>query len=263
METRSVIDLTSDVLFTLAISLDLPDLLKFCASSKKINDNVCKKDNIWYYRLNKDFPDWREGINSQEQGIIKNPKTLQPITETKTPKDIYILLYWHNIFKTLKEKLKIRQDINEIYSLKELSVNNNEIKEIPKEIGNLSNLQVLSLGYNEIKEIPPAIGKLSNLEYLYLSNNAITVIPPEIGKLSNLEYLYLSNNAITEIPPEIEQLSKLRVLYLYNNNITEIPPELGSLSNLQTLYLSGNKIKDIETVKKMLKEKLPQLIIYI
>ena len=200
--------LTSDALFALAIQLELPELLKFCRSSKKINNAVCKKDNIWYYKLTKEFPNWKTLILDPN---LKNPKTLQPITQMKTPKDIYILLYWYNIFKTLKEKLKIKEDIYKIYFL----------------------------------------------ERLHLSGNDITVIPPEIGQLSKLRELYLDNNAITEIPAEIGQLSNLQRLYLDDNAITVIPPEIGQLSNLRELFLRNNNI-----VKKMLKEKLPQLIIY-
>lgn len=170
--------LSSDTLFALAMSLELPELLRFCSSSKKINDLVCKRDNIWYYKLDKEFPNWREGMNSQgesSQGLksqeIKNPKTLIPISEMKTPRDIYIGLYWYNIFKT----------------------------------------QMLILGNNDIKVIPAGIGKLSNLQHLSLNNNQIKVIPSEIGQLSNLQILNLRNNMITVIPSEIKKMK------YYNN----------------------------------------------
>ena len=209
-------DLTSDVLFLLAGQLELPELLSFCSASKKINDTICRKDNIWYYKLEKEFPNWRTLLNdetSASSASIKNPKTLQPITTLKTPKDIYILLYWYNIFKILKEKLKIEEDIYKIFSLQYLYLGNNKITEIPAEIGKLSNLQILYLENNEITEIPPEIGSLSNLQELYLQNNQITEIPKEIGQLSNLQRLDLENNSITEIPKEIKE--KLPHLNIY------------------------------------------------
>jgi len=46
-----------DQLFLLAIGLDLPDLLNFCGSSKRINDLICKRNDIWYYKLKKEFPE--------------------------------------------------------------------------------------------------------------------------------------------------------------------------------------------------------------
>ena len=39
--------LGKDQLFLLAIELDFPQLLKFCESSKRINDLLCQKDDIW------------------------------------------------------------------------------------------------------------------------------------------------------------------------------------------------------------------------
>ena len=89
-------NLSNDLLFSLAIHLDLCDLLKFCSVNKRINNAICKKDNIWLYKLNIEFPNWRElklAIN------IWNPITLFPIIRAKSVRDIYIILYHWNIFK--------------------------------------------------------------------------------------------------------------------------------------------------------------------
>ncbi|GAG82288.1 unnamed protein product, partial [marine sediment metagenome] len=51
--------LEKDQLFLLATELDLPQLLKFCQTNKKINKLVCQRDDIWLYKLNKEFPDYR------------------------------------------------------------------------------------------------------------------------------------------------------------------------------------------------------------
>ena len=131
----------------------------------------------------------------------------------------------------IKFVFKLTDSIEEINSLKTLSLNNNKIKEILKEIGSslgawceaptLINLQYLSLGNNEIKEIPKEIRNLINLQTLYLSNNEIKEIPApygsketclrkEIGTLINLQYLSLDNNKIKEIPKEIKILDNLR-----------------------------------------------------
>lgn len=47
--------LPSDILFTLSTYLELPDLLKFCSINKKIYSTIYQKDNIWYYKLEKEF----------------------------------------------------------------------------------------------------------------------------------------------------------------------------------------------------------------
>ena len=221
--------LSNDLLFSLAIQLDLSDLLKFCSASKRINNTICKKDNIWLYKLNKEFPDWRE-LKSDIN--IKNPITLFPIVKAQSVRDIYIILYHWNIFKILKEKI-IKEDLYKIYQFEELHLDCKQIIEIPREIGQLINLQILSLNNNHIIKIPKEIGQLKALKKLYLNNNNIIEIPKEIEKLTALKELFLNNNKITDIPIELTQLT---ALYLRNNKITEIPKEIEHLTNLQGLY---------------------------
>ena len=67
--------LNKDELFTLALRLDLPDLLNFCSVNKYIDKSICKRDDIWIYKLRKDFPDY------------KNLKV------EKSFKDLYKILY--------------------------------------------------------------------------------------------------------------------------------------------------------------------------
>jgi len=47
--------LPSDILFSLAIHLDFPDLLRFCSSSSRINNILCNREPIWRYKLQQDF----------------------------------------------------------------------------------------------------------------------------------------------------------------------------------------------------------------
>lgn len=49
-------DLPKDVLFSLALEMDLPDLLRFCSSHPKINRKVCNNNNIWWGKLRKEYP---------------------------------------------------------------------------------------------------------------------------------------------------------------------------------------------------------------
>ena len=240
-ESTSLGHLPNDLLFSLAIQLDLSDLLKFCSSSKKINDSICKKDNIWFYKLNKEFPDWRNLLKDED---IKDPISLFPIVNARSPKEIYITLYHWNIFKILKEKLKIKEDIYEIYKLPDLYLGYNQITEIPKEIGWLTNLQKLYLSNNQITEIPKEIEQLTKLQELYINYNKITEIS-KILKLTSLKQLSLNYNKITKIPKEIGQLTALQELYLSDNQITKIPKEMRQLTALQELDLTNNPIIEI------------------
>lgn len=49
--------LNRDELFSLSVNLDLPDLFRFCSSSRRFNNEVCKNNDIWFYKL-KEFPDY-------------------------------------------------------------------------------------------------------------------------------------------------------------------------------------------------------------
>ena len=51
METTS-----KDVLFTIAMNLELPSLLRWCASNSRINNNVCQNEHLWRSKLLQDFP---------------------------------------------------------------------------------------------------------------------------------------------------------------------------------------------------------------
>ena len=140
--------LPKDALFSLALELNLPDLLRFCTSSKRINDLICRKNDIWIAKLNREFPNYN------------------PMFQKDTPRQTYTLLY---DLTNLKNKLDLTESIQEIYQMKKLNLYGNEIKEIPKELKQLHNLQILDLGDNQIKEIPKELTQLHNLQQLELN----------------------------------------------------------------------------------------------
>lgn len=71
-------DLSKDVLFSFALELDLPDLLRFCNSHPKINGKVCQKNDIWIRKLFAEYPLLNiTGIN--------NPKGLYMWLKEKVP----------------------------------------------------------------------------------------------------------------------------------------------------------------------------------
>jgi hypothetical protein len=55
METAS-----KDVLFTIAMDLDLPDLLRWCSSNSRINRDVCQNKDVWRSKLLKDYPNFQK-----------------------------------------------------------------------------------------------------------------------------------------------------------------------------------------------------------
>jgi len=155
--------LPKDMLFKLVLELDYPDLISFC-NNPRVNQLVCKQNDIWLAKLQEDFGDDYQMLKPNFQ-------------------DNYELLYK---LTELKRKLKLKEDIYTRYQSKYLNLAYNRIKEIPKEIGQLINLQNLYSDGNQIKEIPKEIGQLTNLETLDLRNNQIKEIPKQIGQLTSL-----------------------------------------------------------------------------
>ena len=205
--------LTKDELFSLAINLDLPDILKLCSSNKKIDQRLCLRDNIWINKL-KEFPDYQKHLED-----FKN----------MSKKEIYTLLYQ---IKSLKEKIDSPYSIYEIYKFRDLNLALRKLKEIPKEVGSLINLEVLWVGGNYITEVPKELGKLTNLRELYLGGNYIKELPKEMGNLTHLKELYLGNNKLESIPKEFGNLTNLRELVLFQNPIRLVPEEIKSIPYL-------------------------------
>jgi len=138
--------LSKDVLFMIALELDLPDLLNFCKSDEIIDKLVCQKNDIWYYKL-KEFPNWKE---------FKIEKDLKGIYET-----LYGLKVVQNFLKDIPKYNKY--SLLELYNLRELYLSYNQLTEIPKELGNLTDLQELDLSYNNLTEIPKEVREIKGL----------------------------------------------------------------------------------------------------
>ena len=48
-------EIPNDMLFKIALEYDMPTLLNFCRTSKKINNLICENNLFWFYKLRKDF----------------------------------------------------------------------------------------------------------------------------------------------------------------------------------------------------------------
>eukprot|EP01080_Neovahlkampfia_damariscottae_P010367 gene10367-2896_t len=130
--------------------------------------------------------------------------------------------------------------------LKNLQLNNNELKTISNSISNLKLIEDLGISKCSLNEFPISILELKNLKKLNLvSNENLKSIPNLIStKLLNLEQIDVSRSDLLEI----NSLFKIKSLIILNstlNKIVEIPDDLSSMSNLTHLDLSKNQIKEI------------------
>lgn len=212
-----------DILFNIAIKLNIYDLISFLNSNKQIYNKINR--DVWIYLLKNDFCEYPENINCKNTTYF------------------YGLLYILNKIRDMVKNSSHRYDtLYDLHLCHYFSLHGNGIEEIPKEIGRLYNLIVLNLDCNKIEKIPKEIGHLHNLRILNLNNNKIRKLPKEISGLQNLEELYLHNNCIKKLSKEICALSKLKILSLSNNGIKEIPKEIENLKKLHHLYLENTEI---------------------
>ena len=221
--------LSSDVLFRLAIDLDLPSILRLCSSNKQINDKLCRRDAIWNYKLKTEFP-----IEVKENWLEGSPKERYTI--------LYKLEKVREVFKMEKQSLRYIFETERIYQ------DNKGIVEIPKEIDVLKNLKTLSLNDNNIQYVPELPLSLKDLR---MSDNNLTKIPKSIKNLPKLKNLELEVNNITKIEKLPESLE---IMTLHSNNIEKIPDDLPN--SLKYLYLTNNHI---ETIPETLPDALEDL----
>ena len=221
METAS-----KDVLFTIAMSLDLPDLLRWCESNSKIHRDVCKNDHVWRSKLLKDFPN--EYPEYQKFGL------------NRSLRETYVFLYQLSYIKKL---LNTDESLHDIFLRKKINLSKKNLKKVPA--FDLPNLKVLYLDYNQLTEVPAF--NLPNLKRLYLEHNQLTEVPT--FDLPNLQELFLHENQLTEVPAF--ELPNLQQLFLAYNQLTEVPAF--NLPNLKTLDLHNNQLT--ERSKKKLKQQ--------
>ena len=100
-------------------------------------------------------------------------------------------------------------------------------------------LRVLSLDDLDIKKVPKSLGKLIHLRYLDLSNNKFEKLPNSITRLKNLQTLKLQDCMnLKNFPKNMRELINLR--HLENDgcaNLTHMPHGMGKLTSLQSLSL--------------------------
>ena len=207
---------SKDVLFTIAMDLDLPSLLRWCQSSSTIQRDVCNNKNVWRNRLLRDYPNY-ERFNLH-----------------KSLKETYVFMYQLALIKKL---LGTNENLYDIYLRKEIDLREKGLKKVPA--FDLPNLQFLFLNSNQLTEVPTF--NLPKLQMLHLYDNKLTKVPA--FDLPELEVLTLAGNELTAVPAF--DLPNLEVLNLYNNRLTAVPAF--NLPKLQVLRLSRNPLTKLPT----------------
>ncbi len=213
---------SKDVLFTIAMDLELPSLLRWCQSGSRIQKDVCNNSDVWRSKLLRDYPDYEK------------------FNLNRSLKETYVFMYQLSLIKKL---LNTEESLYEIFLKPKIDLSGKILKKIPA--FDLPNLKLLFLSRNNLTEIPTF--NLPNLQELWVSNNQLTKTPR--FNFPKLEMVDLSHNELTEVP--VFDSPNLRHIFLGDNELTEMP--ISTLPNLQKLELYNNNLT--EENKRKLKQK--------
>ena len=70
--------LNRDLLIELALDLDLPEVIKFCSSSQRINKTICESDVFWRKKFIKDYGDYPKVENKTWKEFYKYVTEARP-----------------------------------------------------------------------------------------------------------------------------------------------------------------------------------------
>lgn len=136
-------------------------------------------------------------------------------------------------------------DLGRMTKLRFLTVNNNQLKELPKEIAKAKKLRILNAANNQLSELPPGLFNAEELEFVFLANNQIKKIPGDFSKLKKLKELNVVGNQLTELPKNIGSGGSLQNLYVSNNELAALPNSIGQLKSLRSLDVSHNPLTQL------------------
>lgn len=136
-------------------------------------------------------------------------------------------------------------ELMQLICLEGLYLDSNDLRSLPKDLENLQLLQVLHLTDNQLSEFPESLCQLPHLTSLSLGHNALQRLPENLHYLSQLQVLNVSYNELTELPKSFSQLTKLCSLNLQGNQLQCLPRDFGKLANLRYVDLSRNAFQEL------------------
>lgn len=202
------------------------------------------------------FPNLKELIfwNLSEDSLRKNPLSSMPdfsksiglkvlqlerVLGEDLPKGIERMTELETL-NLAENRLTQLPDLGKLTKLRNLIVNNNQLKELPNDIGKALKLRILNVENNQLAELPSGLVNAVELEMAFLADNNLIRLPAEFSKCKKLKELNARGNKLTELPKNIGSWVSLQNLQLNNNELTELPNSIGQLKRLRALDVSHN-----------------------
>jgi len=174
---------------------------------------------------------------------------------TSLPNEIVLLnnLKVLDVSNNLLESLPL--DFSRLINIEQLYLTHNRLKYLP-DISGCLNLKEVSLANNQLTEVPKGLPK--TISILKLSDNKIKKLGDEVLSVTKLERLDLTNNDLTQISPYISNMPNLKVLNLEGNPIKSIRRDIINRGSAAVLKYLQTRIPASEEDKKEISGTLPQ-----
>lgn len=149
----------------------------------------------------------------------------------------------------IRSPLEYRKSFPLPYSLEKLDINGCALPAIAQRILKLKHLTHLSLEGNNIKQLPDEL-KNFNLMELNLNSNKVEKVSERLFSNStpiskSLRHLELCDNLLKKLPLSLSYVKNLTVLRIKNNNLTELNLYFNNLCGLRILDASSNNLKTL------------------
>lgn len=192
------------------------NLSKFLSGFSSLKSLIINKTQVHQLPPSIGFLINLEYLNLGSCHLKTLPKTIGNLTNLRS------LILDNNPITHLPESLRELRNL-QVFSLKKdsftrsRSLQKYNLNEFPEVLCRITSLKELYLENNQIKNIPSCLGDLTNLTALSFNNTQIVNLPTSIGLLRNLKSLTLENCKISSFPETLTNLKSLKTLNIEGN----------------------------------------------
>ena len=131
------------------------------------------------------------------------------------------------------------------HGLKDLSLADNELGNVPTAVSSLATLVRLDVSKNVLIDLPETIKQCKHLAVIQASVNPLQKIPEGCTQLISLTELYLNDCLLEYIPANFGRLAKLKILELRENSLKSLPKSMERLVSMTRIDLSQNQFTEV------------------